>query len=111
MMVESFMQLSAPHFWPLAFSLQPFLPESTLNWSRGHRGEQPLFGLREDRCLRVSRRADEFCLAGARLISHLPGEPLEARLNPVQAFVVAVRSSVLVLETLIVLHATTIGWQ
>ena len=38
---------------------------STLNWPRGQQGKQPLFGLREDRCILVARRANEFCLAGA----------------------------------------------
>jgi hypothetical protein len=84
---------------------------STLNWPRSQQGKQSLFGLREDRCILVARRANEFCLAAARLISHLPGESLEARLNSVQAFVVSVRSLVLILKAFIAFHAATIGWQ
>ena len=84
---------------------------STLNWPRGRQEKQPLFGLREDRCTRVARRANEFCLADARRISHLSGEPLEARLNPVQAFVVTVRALVLILKAFIAFHAATLGRQ
>src|SRR5208282_387263 len=45
---------------------------STFNRPGGHHWEMALFGLREDRDILVFRRANEFCLAGARLISHLP---------------------------------------
>jgi hypothetical protein len=82
-----------------------------LDWLLCHHGEQALFGLWEARCLRVVRRANEFCPAGARRISHLPGEPVEARVNPVQAFVVTVRRLVLVINTFIVFHAATMDWQ
>ncbi len=44
-------------------------------------------------------------------ISHLPGEPVKARLNPVQAFFATVRSLVLILNTFIVFHAANIGRQ
>jgi hypothetical protein len=57
------------------------------------------------------RRANKICRAGARLHSHLPGEPVKARVNPVQTFVVTVRSLVLILKTFIVFHATRIGLQ
>jgi hypothetical protein len=83
---------------------------STLNRPRGQYGEQTLLGLREDRCLRVARRANKYCLADVRLISHLPGEPVEAGVNPVQAFVVTVRSLVLILKNFTVFHAASIGW-
>jgi hypothetical protein len=84
---------------------------STFNRPGGHHGEMALFGLREDRYILVVRRANEFCLSGARLISHLPGEPVEARVNPVQAFVVTVRSLVLILKISMLFHAANLGWQ
>jgi uncharacterized protein (DUF697 family)/uncharacterized membrane protein YebE (DUF533 family) len=57
------------------------------------------------------RGANEFGLAGARHIFHLPGKPVEARVNPLQAFVVSVRPLVLILKTFIVFHGARIGWQ
>jgi hypothetical protein len=104
-------QYFAPCFQPLAFSLPPFLPGPTRNRSPGHRGEQCLFGRRENGCIPVACRVGGFYPAGARRVSHLPGEPVKACMNPVQAFVVAARWLVLILNTFIVFHAATIGWQ
>jgi hypothetical protein len=82
---------------------------SAFNWPHGHHGEQPLLGLREHRCILVARRANECYLAGARLSSHLPGEPVKARMNPVHTLVATVRSLILILDTSIVFHAANLG--
>jgi hypothetical protein len=71
-------------------------------------GQLPLTGLRGDRCNMLDRDVNEFCHGGVRLVSQLPGEPIEARMSPVHIFVVIVRRLVLILKTFIMFH--TVGW-
>jgi hypothetical protein len=85
--------------------------QSFISLLKSSNGEQALSGLREAWCLRVVRRANEYCPASARRVSHLPGKPLETRLNPVKTFVVTVRRLVLIMNTFIVFHAASLNWQ
>jgi len=49
-----------------------------------YQGQPSLTGLSGNRRIMVVHEADEFCHRGIRLVPHLPREPVEACMNPVQ---------------------------